>query len=105
MFLEWENNSRKFQYSGKFQNNTINELKKIHWAMWWRSKVNSFYSHWEDQLLGAPQGSVLEYLLFNIYICSLFLWVGDSNRQYLTLLRLLKEFDEHSNKTQKGPFN
>ena len=35
MFLEWENNSRKlqiisrkFQYSGKFQNNTINELKK-----------------------------------------------------------------------------
>ena len=38
-----------------------------------RPKINSFYSHWEDQLLGAPQVSVLGYLLFNIYICSLFL--------------------------------
>ena len=35
MFLEWENNSgklqitRKFQNSGKFQNNAINDVKQI----------------------------------------------------------------------------
>ena len=29
MFLEWENNSRKFQNSGKFQNNTIIDVKQI----------------------------------------------------------------------------
>ena len=35
MFLEWENNSGKLQIiSGKFQNNAINDVKQIHWAMW-----------------------------------------------------------------------
>ena len=30
MFLEWENNSGKLQIiSGKFQNNTINDVKQI----------------------------------------------------------------------------
>ena len=30
MFLEWENNSGKLQIiSGKFQNNSINEVKQI----------------------------------------------------------------------------
>ena len=34
-FLEWENNSGKLQIiSGKFQNNAINDIKQIHWAMW-----------------------------------------------------------------------
>ena len=33
MFLEWENNSGKFQSRGKFQNNAINDVK-FHWAMW-----------------------------------------------------------------------
>ena len=29
MFLEWENNSEKFQNSGKFHNNAINDAKQI----------------------------------------------------------------------------
>ena len=29
MFLEWENNSEKFQNSRKFQNNTINDVNQI----------------------------------------------------------------------------
>ena len=29
MFLEWENNSGKFQKSRKFQNNPANDVKQI----------------------------------------------------------------------------
>ena len=29
MLLEWENNSGKFQKSGKFQNNAVNDVKQV----------------------------------------------------------------------------
>ena len=37
-----------------------------------RTKVGSSYSTWEDILFGISQGSVLGTLLFNIFLCDLF---------------------------------
>ena len=38
-----------------------------------RTKINSEYSSWEEIMLGVPQGSILRPLLFNIFLCDLFL--------------------------------
>ena len=39
-----------------------------------RLKINNTYSSWTDILLGVPQDSILGTLLFNIFLCDLFLF-------------------------------
>ena len=57
-----------------------------------RTKINSEYSYWEEIMFGIPEGSILGPLLFNIFLCDLFLIMenidiaiyADDNTPYTT---------------------
>ena len=42
-----------------------------------RVKINNVYSYWCKILFGIPQGSIYGPLLFNKFLCDLFLFVPD----------------------------
>ena len=65
-----------FSYEGlKVMHNYITDRKH-------RTKVNDSLNDFVDLLLGAPQGSILDPLLFNIYICDLFFFVEEDVTSY-----------------------
>ena len=57
-----------------------------------RTKINSEYSSWENIISGVPQRSILGPLLFNVFLCDLFLILentdiasyADDNPPYIT---------------------
>ena len=57
-----------------------------------RTILNGYYSSWKEILFGVPQGSTLGHLLFNIFLCDLFLIMketsfasyADDNTPYVT---------------------
>ena len=40
-----------------------------------RTKINQVYSFWEEILFGVPQGSILDLILFNMFLSDVFLIV------------------------------
>ena len=40
-------------------------------------KINEKYSSWSEILFGVPQGSILEPLLFNIFMCDMFYFLEE----------------------------
>ena len=44
-----------------------------------RTKLNSEHSSWEEILFGVPHGSILGFLLFDIFLCDLFFINNDAD--------------------------
>ena len=42
-----------------------------------RAKINDKYRPWSEILFGVPQGSILEFFLFNVFMCDLFYFLKD----------------------------
>ena len=55
-----------------FQHDALELLHSFLSKIWYRTKVNTSFSSWEELIKGVPQGSDLVPLLFNLYLNDLF---------------------------------
>ena len=53
----------------------IPALRLLHNYLNQRIKIDSAFSSWEEIFFGVSQGSILGWLLFNIFLCDLFLFI------------------------------
>ena len=65
------------------------------------TKTKSCFSEWKHLLIGIPQGSVLDLLSFNIYMCDLFLFMSESNGANYADETTLYAFEKKSYDVQK----
>ena len=63
----------KFEASG-FSENSLNYIKSYLLNRLQRTNVNNNFSQWKDIFAGVPQGSILDSLMFTIYINDKFLF-------------------------------
>ena len=64
-------------YAYSFDKNSLYFINSYLKGRKQRTKINSSYSAFAEILFGVPQGSILGPLLFNIYICDLFIEISD----------------------------
>ena len=64
-------------YAYGFDKNSLHFINSYLKRRKQRTKINSSYSAFAEILFGVPQGSILGPLLFNIYICDLFIENSD----------------------------
>ena len=62
-----------------FDKNSLVIMRNYLSNHWQRAKINTTFSFWSALLKGISQGSVLEQILFNIFLNDLFLVLKDTD--------------------------